>query len=236
MQGVPGAYSEMAAIKACPGWEPLPCEQFETAFQALSQVRTAACGLAGHMCTLQRGSRAGPGACGRQWCSGAGAAGAPVLLVPLGGPSVQQTTRLQHCTWVCCVPPRHLAISACRHWDQGTVEASACTHLPAPLPAGTPAPPPPLIMRFAALLHPPLPPTAAAAAATACSGWRSAPLCRWRTRWAAASTLCTTCCCGTACTSWERCRVSGGATPPASCGARAAACPLLHVQGQPGAA
>ena len=38
MQGVPGAYSEMAAIKACPGWEPLPCEQFETAFQALSQV------------------------------------------------------------------------------------------------------------------------------------------------------------------------------------------------------
>lgn len=37
-QGVPGAYSEMAALKACPGWEPLPCEQFETAFQALSQV------------------------------------------------------------------------------------------------------------------------------------------------------------------------------------------------------
>lgn len=36
-QGVPGAYSEMAAQKACPGWEPLPCEQFETAFQALSQ-------------------------------------------------------------------------------------------------------------------------------------------------------------------------------------------------------
>lgn len=40
-QGVPGAYSEMAALKACPGWEPLPCEQFETAFQALSQVRVA---------------------------------------------------------------------------------------------------------------------------------------------------------------------------------------------------
>ena len=40
-QGVPGAYSEMAALKACPGWEPLPCEQFETAFQALSQVRGA---------------------------------------------------------------------------------------------------------------------------------------------------------------------------------------------------
>lgn len=38
LQGVPGAYSEMAALKACPGWEPLPCEQFETAFQALSQV------------------------------------------------------------------------------------------------------------------------------------------------------------------------------------------------------
>ena len=36
-QGVPGAYSEGAALKACPGWEPLPCEQFETAFQALSQ-------------------------------------------------------------------------------------------------------------------------------------------------------------------------------------------------------
>lgn len=27
----------MAALKACPGWEPLPCEQFETAFEALSQ-------------------------------------------------------------------------------------------------------------------------------------------------------------------------------------------------------
>ncbi|GAB4815017.1 hypothetical protein N2152v2_002063 [Parachlorella kessleri] len=36
-QGVPGAYSESAALKACPGWEPLPCEQFEVAFQALSQ-------------------------------------------------------------------------------------------------------------------------------------------------------------------------------------------------------
>lgn len=40
-QGVPGAYSEMAALKACPGWEPLPCEQFETAFQALSQVSSS---------------------------------------------------------------------------------------------------------------------------------------------------------------------------------------------------
>lgn len=28
----------MAALKACPGWEPLPCEQFEVAFQALTQV------------------------------------------------------------------------------------------------------------------------------------------------------------------------------------------------------
>lgn len=39
-QGVAGAYSEMAAQKACPGWEPLPCEQFEVAFQALSQWMT----------------------------------------------------------------------------------------------------------------------------------------------------------------------------------------------------
>lgn len=36
-QGAPGAYSEGAALKACPGWETLPCEQFETAFQALTQ-------------------------------------------------------------------------------------------------------------------------------------------------------------------------------------------------------
>jgi arogenate/prephenate dehydratase len=36
-QGVPGAYSEMAARKACPSCEPLPCDQFEVAFQALSQ-------------------------------------------------------------------------------------------------------------------------------------------------------------------------------------------------------
>ncbi|KAL4856490.1 Arogenate dehydratase/prephenate dehydratase 1 [Chlorella vulgaris] len=36
-RGAPGAYSEMAALKACPGWEPLPCEQFEVAFQALTQ-------------------------------------------------------------------------------------------------------------------------------------------------------------------------------------------------------
>ena len=36
-QGAPGAYSEGAALKAVPGGEPLPCEQFEVAFQALSQ-------------------------------------------------------------------------------------------------------------------------------------------------------------------------------------------------------
>jgi len=36
-QGVPGAYSEVAALSACPTHEALPCEQFEVAFQALSQ-------------------------------------------------------------------------------------------------------------------------------------------------------------------------------------------------------
>jgi len=36
-QGVPGAYSEVASRKACPDYDPLPCEQFEVAFQALSQ-------------------------------------------------------------------------------------------------------------------------------------------------------------------------------------------------------
>ena len=36
-QGAPGACSEGAALKAVPGGEPLPCEQFEVAFQALSQ-------------------------------------------------------------------------------------------------------------------------------------------------------------------------------------------------------
>lgn len=36
-QGVPGAYSEQAALLACPLHEPLPCAQFEVAFQALSQ-------------------------------------------------------------------------------------------------------------------------------------------------------------------------------------------------------
>lgn len=36
-QGVPGAYSEIAATKACPDMTPMPCEQFEVAFQALDQ-------------------------------------------------------------------------------------------------------------------------------------------------------------------------------------------------------
>ena len=36
-QGVPGAYSEGAARRACPEAEPLPCDQFEVAFQALAQ-------------------------------------------------------------------------------------------------------------------------------------------------------------------------------------------------------
>jgi arogenate/prephenate dehydratase len=36
-QGVPGAYSEMAALKAIPTGEPYPCAQFETAFQTVSQ-------------------------------------------------------------------------------------------------------------------------------------------------------------------------------------------------------
>ncbi|GAX74348.1 hypothetical protein CEUSTIGMA_g1797.t1 [Chlamydomonas eustigma] len=36
-QGVPGAYSEVAALRACPDFDPMSCEQFETAFQALSQ-------------------------------------------------------------------------------------------------------------------------------------------------------------------------------------------------------
>lgn len=36
-QGVPGAYSEIATRNSCPDCDPLPCEQFEVAFQALSQ-------------------------------------------------------------------------------------------------------------------------------------------------------------------------------------------------------
>ena len=38
-QGAPGAYSEGAAAKAVPGCQPLPCKQFESAFEALSQWR-----------------------------------------------------------------------------------------------------------------------------------------------------------------------------------------------------
>ncbi|CAH2038215.1 unnamed protein product [Thlaspi arvense] len=34
-QGIPGAYSETAALKAYPNCETVPCEQFETAFQAV---------------------------------------------------------------------------------------------------------------------------------------------------------------------------------------------------------
>ncbi|KAJ8637000.1 hypothetical protein MRB53_011267 [Persea americana] len=36
-QGVPGAYSESAAAKAYPSCEPVPCEEFETAFQAVER-------------------------------------------------------------------------------------------------------------------------------------------------------------------------------------------------------
>lgn len=36
-QGCPGAYSEKAATTACPEYDPLPCAQFDVAFQALSQ-------------------------------------------------------------------------------------------------------------------------------------------------------------------------------------------------------
>lgn len=36
-QGVPGAYSEAAAMTAVPGGDPLPCDDFETAFRAVSQ-------------------------------------------------------------------------------------------------------------------------------------------------------------------------------------------------------
>ncbi|KAL2477974.1 Arogenate dehydratase/prephenate dehydratase 6 [Forsythia ovata] len=34
-QGVPGAYSEVAAGKAYPNCDPIPCDQFEVAFQAV---------------------------------------------------------------------------------------------------------------------------------------------------------------------------------------------------------
>jgi len=36
-QGVPGAYSEAAAMTAVPGGDPLPCDDFETAFRAVAQ-------------------------------------------------------------------------------------------------------------------------------------------------------------------------------------------------------
>lgn len=39
-QGNPGAYSESAALAAFPDGHPVPCEQFEDAFQALSQFLT----------------------------------------------------------------------------------------------------------------------------------------------------------------------------------------------------
>lgn len=32
-QGVPGAYSEVAALATCPGWMHVPCNQFEQVFQ-----------------------------------------------------------------------------------------------------------------------------------------------------------------------------------------------------------
>jgi hypothetical protein len=33
---VPGAYSEVAALAACPGWTHVPCNQFEQVFQVRS--------------------------------------------------------------------------------------------------------------------------------------------------------------------------------------------------------
>lgn len=39
-QGNPGAYSEGAVLEAFPDGHPVPCEQFEDAFQALSQYLT----------------------------------------------------------------------------------------------------------------------------------------------------------------------------------------------------
>lgn len=38
-QGVPGAYSEVAALAACPGWRHAPCNNFESVFQ----VRASRC-------------------------------------------------------------------------------------------------------------------------------------------------------------------------------------------------
>lgn len=48
-QGVPGAYSEVAARKSCPEYEPLPCTQFEIAFQ-VREVPHGWLGVAAHSC------------------------------------------------------------------------------------------------------------------------------------------------------------------------------------------
>lgn len=37
-QGVPGAYSEVAALATCPGWTHVPCNQFEQVFQVGRQA------------------------------------------------------------------------------------------------------------------------------------------------------------------------------------------------------
>lgn len=37
-QGIPGAYSETAALEAYPNCETVPCEHFETAFQVISKI------------------------------------------------------------------------------------------------------------------------------------------------------------------------------------------------------
>jgi hypothetical protein len=44
-QGVPGAYSESAVLKACPGAEHLPCDQFELVFQVGTWRRAGAFGM-----------------------------------------------------------------------------------------------------------------------------------------------------------------------------------------------
>ncbi len=53
-QGVPGAFSEAACLKACPDGEPLPCEQFETAFQ-VSTPCDQTCAWVGSVCEGPRG-------------------------------------------------------------------------------------------------------------------------------------------------------------------------------------
>jgi arogenate/prephenate dehydratase len=42
--GMYGAYGEAAALQAVPGCEPLPCEHFETAFQAVLPIESTAHG------------------------------------------------------------------------------------------------------------------------------------------------------------------------------------------------